>query len=519
MKLKNILSIAVFIGILIPVKSQVLDPNDMLLDYYKMLELKNPQMQERIGIHPSIVHSYQKDSLKWNPWEEYLIAPEDDKRSFKPLPIRTKASFNSNYARSYNDGAVWQGRGLTMQAQGGFTGKYGKIRYTFAPVIYWSQNRSFDLAENTNPEINRYNYQFNTRGSIDYVQRFGPDSFFDYDFGQSEIRVVFNWFTVGLSTQNIVLGPAQRNPIILGNTGGMMPHIDLGTDGPIETSIGKFEGKLYWGRMSESDYNNDLSTNPNQYFTGLAVAYSPKWIKGFQLGANRFFYKRWQDFTFQDYISGIVRYNPPEDRVFGNDDLDQTASLTMSWRFPEVGFEAYMEFAKSDFGGNVFRSEPEHARAITLGFIKVLEYNDFDIKLNYEHTTLGQPKNSAYRFYNRYYSHSVVRNGYTHNGQLLGAGIGPGSNGDWFDAKVYFKKSMIGGTLQRIRFDDDYFFANFADKELHDFEWTLGMQYERLMKTGRLGLEFNFSNRKAVYFIEGNDETNVYAAISFVKPL
>ncbi|WP_462247397.1 capsule assembly Wzi family protein [Ekhidna sp.] len=524
MNLKKNISIVIVLTIFNTVTGQVLDPNDMLLDYYKMLELKNPQMDQRIGIHPSIVNSYQRDSLTWNPWSDYLLTVKEEKKSFQLLPARVKSSVNTNYSRSYNDGAVWQGKGLTMQAQGGFTGRHGRIRYTFAPIIYWSQNSSFALAENASSEINQYNYQFNVRGFIDYVQRFGPNSFFDWHLGQSEVRAVFNWFTVGLSTQNIVFGPGQRNHIILGNSGGMIPHIDLGTDRPIVTSIGKIEGKMYWGRMSESDYNNEITTgnpaeaNPVQYFTALSLSYSPKWVKGFSLGANRVFYKRWQDFVFEDFISSAIRFNSPEETVFGNDDLDQTASLTMRWTFPEVGFEAYMEFAKSDFGGNVFRSEPDHARAITLGFIKVLEYSNFDIKLNYEHTTLGQPKNFLFRQYNRYYSHAVMKNGYTHRGQLLGAGIGPGSNGDWFDAKIYFKKSMIGGTLQRIRFDDDYFFANFSRKEQHDFEWTMGLQYERLMSTGRLGLEFNFSNRKSTYFIEGNDKTNVFASVSFVKP-
>ena len=490
----------------------------MLLNYYKVLELKNPQMEQRMGIHPSIVHSYKKDSLSWNPWSDYLVGLEDKKETFKILPARVKASFHSDYARSYNDGAVWQGKGLTTQLQGGITGKYGKIRYTFAPIVFWSQNQPFELAENTDSDLNQYGYQFNPRGSIDYVQRFGPDSFYDFHFGQSEIRAVFNWFTVGLSTQNIVMGPAQRNPIVLGNTGGMIPHVDAGTDKPLNTSIGKFEGKIYWGRMNESDYNNPISTNPAQYFTALSVAYSPKWIEGFSLGANRVFYKTWGDFSFQDYISSIIRYNSPDDVAVGNDELDQTASLTMRWVFREVGFETYLEFAKNDFGGNVFRSEPEHARAITLGFIKLLDYQDFNIMLNYEHTTLGQPKNFLYRRYNRYYSHNIVRNGYTHRGQLLGAGIGPGSNSDWFDAKVYFDKSMIGATMQRIRFDDDYFFDNFSRKEQHDFEWTLGLQYERLMTSGRLGLEFNLSNRVSTYFIEGNDKTNMFAAISYVKP-
>ena len=518
--------IATFILVILSFTSnaQVLDPNDMLLDYYKILELKNPNIQERLNIHPSIVNGYKKDSLTWNPWEAYLTVQEEGDKAFTLLPFRTKASFNSTYVRSYNDGAVWQGRGLTMQTQTGFMGRFGKIRYAFAPVVFWSQNQDFDLASNTQENVDPYNYQFNyrpivVRSFIDYVQRFGDESFFNFNLGQSEIRGVFNWFTFGLSTQNVVFGPAQRNPILLGNSGSMVPHLDLGTDRPVWTPLGFFEGKLYWGKMRESDFGNPLSLNSDQFFTAGAVAWNPKWLPGLTLGINRVFYKRWEDIGLTDLIQTIVSFNPPEDRLFGNDEFDQTASFTIKWSYPEAGFETYLEFAKSDFGGNVFRFEPEHGRAFTVGFIKLVELDEVDIKLNYEHTTLGQPKNSIIRSYNRIYSHSVARNGYTHRGQLLGAGIGPGSNGDWFDAKFYFRKSMVGATMQRIRFDDDYFFENFTQKENHDFEWSWGVQYEKLMEAGRLGMELIFSDRRSVYFIEDNNKKNIYLAVSFVKPL
>ncbi|MEO1256507.1 MAG: hypothetical protein AAFY41_16695 [Bacteroidota bacterium] len=304
----------------------------------------------------------------------------------------------------------------------------------------------------------------------------------------------------------------------MGNSGGMMPHIDLGIDKPVSTLIGHLEGKVYWGKMDESDYNNEVSTNPEQYFSAISLGYSPKWIKGLYFGANRIFYKRWQDFTFQDYITVFTRTGPPSGNlVFGNDDLDQMGSFTVRWSFPEVGFETYLELAKNDFGGNFFLSSPEHSRAFTVGFLKLIEFNEVNVKLNYEHTTIGQPKNSSIRRYNRYYSHGAVRNGLTHRGQLLGAGIGPGSNGDWADAKVYFNKSMLGGSVQRIRFDDDYFFENFTEQELHDFEWSLGAQYEQLTNHGRFGFEAIYSIRQSKYFILGYNTYNFYLAASYIK--
>ena len=245
----KIITSIILLAVSLSLTSQVLYPESALLDYYRVLEIKNQSLEKRLNLFPSIIKPYEADSLKWNPWG---FTKSKDKKKIEVLPIQWANHFNSKYARGYNDGAIWKGKGFTSSLQGGVQGKLGMLEYTFTPIVYYSQNADFELAEQRgNNKI--FNYQFRNR-RIDHVQRYGTDSFTKLNLGQSEIRMVYRSFTVGASTQNVTFGPAQYNPIILSNNAAGIPHFDIGTYKPIETKIGQIESKLYYGILTKSDY-------------------------------------------------------------------------------------------------------------------------------------------------------------------------------------------------------------------------------------------------------------------------
>jgi hypothetical protein len=100
-----------------------------------------------------------------------------------------------------------------------------------------------------------------------------------------------------------------------------------------------------------------------------------------------------------------------------------------SWVFPESGFEIYGEYARNDHSWD-FRDllgEPEHSRAYMIGFQKSFNLaHGRLLAINAELVQTEASKTRNIRTDATYYTHYIVTQGYTHKGQLLGLGHGPG---------------------------------------------------------------------------------------------
>jgi hypothetical protein len=444
-------------------------------------------------------------------------------KKFTVLAPITKLSFNSGYPRGYNDGPIWKGKGATFETHFGIQGKLGSITYTFQPVAYISQNKNTALAENNNANLNEYNYQFAIGGGIDFVQQYGNGSRAKIHPGQSEVKFTHKKFHTSLSTQNITLGPAVFNPIIMSNQAAGIPHLRIGF-APTEllinkTKILKLEANLMYGLLQESNYFDQNQSNDNRYFNGLFLGISPSIIPNLKIGFNRAMFKNTQFFEAIDVVSPIKIFDSGTrgDSINTNDTFDQVASLTIDWQFPEVGFRAYAEFAKNDFTGTRRWTllEPEHSRAYTIGFEKAIVLkNDKSLNLIYEHTNLSRNHTYLWRAEPPFYTHGINRQGYTNNGQIIGAGIGPGSNADQLNMLFNGKKYDFGLKLQRIEFDKDFFVVNIQELERHNVEYTVGLLHRMLIKKIEFFTQLDFSNNLNQFYILDNDKSNIHFSVA-----
>lgn len=497
-------------------KTQVLYPDSYLVDYNKLLELQNDSLRKRIMVNTANVSPNEYDRTpEWNAWGDHYQIYRGGESRFSVLPVISSFGFNSKYPRSYNDGPVWRGKGMNADINFGFRGHFGMLHYTFAPVVYYAQNKDYPRP---NGVTNDFGYPYSSR--IDWVQQYGTEAVTKFHMGQSDLRLIYKKLTLGVSTQNVVLGPSQVNPIIMSNNAAMFPHIDFGTDTPIETVIGDFEFRSYWGIMNESDYFDDNDRNNQRYFQGGGAYYRPSFLPGLSVGATRIHYRDWkiQKFALSDVFLSFADFSSNKDSLSSgsvvNDVYDQMVAINLKWTFEEVGFETYLEFAKNDFSNiRALATEPEHSRAYTIGFIKVFDLGDNKaVKATYEHTTLGQTRLIKLRFSPPYYLHHLAPQGYTQGGQLLGAGIGPGSNGDVLMVNYYFPQGMYGMSLQRIRFNDDYAFGTFdpnGDRPF-DMEYSATLKALRFVSDFSVGAELSLSNRLNWQYIKDNDVNNLY---------
>ena len=113
--------------------------------------------------------------------------------------------------------------------------------------------------------------------------------------------------------------------------------------------------------------------------------------------------------------------------------------------------------------------DSDHARAYTVGFNKVFKKNQASkiYKVSYERTMMQQTSSRLLRNAGSWYLHSAVRHGYTNNGEVLGAGIGPGSNSQYFELSMIDKLDKYGVAFEVIDQDNDFFIGAF--EEAQDF--------------------------------------------------
>jgi len=447
---------------------------------------------------------------------------EGGRLRLEPLSPELHAVYNSRYPRTANDGVLWAGRGISAVLSGGARLTWGPVTAVLDPAAYYSQNRAFDQAPESGKGVNRgglspYAYAWQN-GQIDWPERFGPDAISGLDWGQSGVRVSAGAFTAGFSTENMSWGPALQNPIIMSGTGPGFPHLDLGTARPVWIGIGRAEARVLGGRLAESAWFDTIPDNDGRFFSGIALGIQPRWVNGLTLGVTRAFYQAWDSLGANDYLAIFQTvfkgaFATPADPV-GNDLRDQLLSLTARWTFPGAGFEAYVEWARNDHSVNPrdFALQPDHSRAYTLGFQQLLPSGGGQVRLRGEHTTLGRPATIETRATPTYYLHHIVRQGYTHRGQLLGAAIGPGSQSQWLAVDRFDRRGLLGLSFQRVRFDDDAYYTSFSGPNLfrgQQTELSAALSAIRFLGPAEVSTSLAISRELNRHFEVLDDVTNV----------
>ena len=418
-----------------------------------------------------------------SPW---LDDGADAHAPIRLLPVRNLTVFNSAYPDERNNGAMWAGRGMSSAVSLGMRATYGPLTVQVAPVFAWQANGDVRLLDTTS--VGPYSGLTQRIRRIDIPQRFGTNSFTTIAPGQSVIRLDVAGAALGVSTENLWWGPAQRNAIILSNTAGGFPHVFGGTGKPLKTPIGLFRMEGVWGRLDESEHFDTIPSNDERLFSGLTFTYEPRFLPGLQLGFNRVFTflsdsVSTSDFIFRLFQPALKESLMTEENPTGSDPDDQIGSLFARWVLQPAQFEVYAEWAKADHNVDWWDllNQPDHGQAYTLGFQKVFTKPDYWIRVNGELTHL----NASTTFRSgrgggvvvTYYVHSRLLQGYTHEGQLLGAWIGPGSNTQHIGADVVRQTFSVGGYVERVAHDVDAYYSRFAavyTRHGHDTEFGVG---------------------------------------------
>ena len=402
---------------------------------------------------------------------------------FQLLPINLLTQYNSHHPEGYNDGLMIPARGFQTRFDAGFYFRYSILSIQFNPEFVYAQNKDFEGYPSgyTSSLGIKFPVMDPEKGRIDQPERFGDDPYNQFGWGQSSIRLNYKTISLGLSNENIWWGPGLKNALMMSNTAPGFLHLSFNTIKPIKTPIGFFEWQIISGKTEGSGYRKDL-TDDWRYLNAMTFSYNPRWVNGLFLGFTRSFmvYNKDMGSGFEDYLpifSFLTKASNGTNEEVDAKKRNQLISLFMRWLFPETHGEIYFEYGREDHSWDMrdLLMEPEHSNAYLMGFQKLFSLSnntDSYIQIMGELTKLDANLTTIIREKPQYfltttphywYGHHLVKHGYTHKGQILGAGIG--TKGSVQTLQVSWNRGIkqIGVELERYVHNNSFWQGNIRD--------------------------------------------------------
>jgi len=488
----------------------------------------------------------------------------------KILPIDYNVEFNSHHPYNRNNGSMGPNRGYQYILSAGIYTEIGPLSIQLKPEHLYSENKDFEgFGEGPNghyPVI--WVQRYKLWNKIDMPERFGEKSISKTLIGQSSIRLNYKGLSLGVSNENIWWGPSIRNSIMMSNHARGFKHITFNTTKPLQTKIGNFEWQVISGRLESSGYlpagsdrqyggTNIYVPKENQipefddwrYLQGYTITYSPKWISGLSLGFVRWvqMYSALVEGRYW-WMEGNPTWFPAFQNLFrGNDkyenyeaQTDQAAGVFLRWLWKDSKAEIYVDYYHNDSKQNIrdLLLDTDHSRAVTVGLQKIFKINYDNYLFSWEWTQMEQNASRLVRNAGSWYQHGYTMDGYTNEGEVLGAGIGPGSNSHYFALNRIRDKEKLGIALEIIDQDNDFYHEAFANKDgsygdsrryWKDFNLHINFskKYKQfwlssnLMYSRSLNYQWDLEDYATPYHHPGNDVNNFHMTLklSYLVPL
>lgn len=449
--------------------SQSLPANQIILeDYLRRGQIVGKIPSSSFLSRPLII----SDTIKFtNLHYSQTILEKDSTRFFSPevklLPINMGIQFGSG--NPYPEGGKFlQAKGHQQWMSAGIYGSFGPLSIQFQPEFIYAQNKN-------------YNFGPSKAVGIEYLEVFGKGAYSKLLPGQSSIRLSYGVFSIGASTENIWWGPGQYNSLLFSTNAFGFQHLTLNTRKPAKTFLGSFEGQLIFGKLENFTPFVRIGKEDWRYLNGITFSYQPKWFPGLFFGGSRVFqqYNSFNDGALSYFFPIFesfqkVRLIDPNSPFFDSSEYDnrvQSQQLTGFARFviSKAKAEVYFEYGRRDHAVDwrEFLLNPEHARAYLFGFKKLISLtNDALLQINGEILHQQESVNRNIRYVGdeggSWASH-FIRQGFTHQGQLLGPGVGPSSNVQTLETSWVNGFKKIGIRWERLNRHQDFYNRVFND--------------------------------------------------------
>lgn len=364
----------------------------------------------------------------------------------------------------------------------------GQHRYSIGTKFKWrfielNLQPEFVSARNLNPPPYYGNqqdgnfwarYYFLIQNNVDYYTRMGKKPLTTFFPGQSSLAVNYKKFSLGVSSENQWWGAGVRNSLMMTNNAPGFYHAFLKTNKPIETKFGTIEGKAILGSLISPNIappedsmmrtvweggivRKNLSVRRLEAFT---LSYQPKWLPNVYIGYS---------FASQGYIQNknligkelgffdpgrpkqilgafLFRFVLPKDHAEFYAEIGQPNQAVSPWRFfgdsVKTGFVlGARKLFPIGNKGTYFKFYTEFTQLQLMNPLLVIDNNN----------PFGEPLR------NSWYTSPKIRQGFTNEGKLLGASIGPGSNSQTIGFSFHRGLNKLGFFFERIAHNNDFY--------------------------------------------------------------
>jgi hypothetical protein len=332
---------------------------------------------------------------------------------------------------------------------------------------------------------------------------------------------------MGVSTQNLWWGPGIYNSLLMSNNAQGFFHYTINTNRPIKNFLGTFQFQVISATLTQDSLqgfeNNGLRrrviNKSDRVLSSLAVDYQPSFLKNISFGINRSL-QSYKDRLPTDFIQKNI---PVLSAFFGSTDVardtfpqDQTVSIYTKWMFPKSHAELYYQFAYNDAKANWrdFWLDMSHSTAYILGFKKLFILKDEKfLDLGMEVMKLGQTPSYLHRNAGNFYEHFQIREGYTNQNQIMGAGSGFGNNMQTIQLSMNKGWNKLGIIFHHIQQNPMALVSGVNDLGLRKIKWddySYGVQSRFKYKNILFNANVEWVNSKNYLWTMGQNQNNLY---------
>jgi hypothetical protein len=329
--------------------------------------------------------------------------------------------YNTSSANPERDGAVWQGRGITLAGTAGVRGRIGAVTMAFQPLVGVAENAPFPPAGDAQQGDFRDPYY---GSGIDLPYRFGNGAQLFLDPGESHFGIEWRRIGIGITSAAQHWGPAHFYPLVIGTEAAGYPRAFAETR-RFPIGLGSLVGNWQVGLLRASEQSMRPAGEDSRVGSAAMFAFIPRGLAGLEIGGTRFFHVRreagtlgWSTATLP--FSGVLKKSSRDTLIGG---FNQLASAFLRMAPPQSGIELYGEFYREDHSVDLrdLLAQPDHASAFSVGLQRTRRIADQLRVFTIEHVNSRISHLARRRGQSVIYIHSALVEGHTFRGQPLGS--------------------------------------------------------------------------------------------------